>query len=128
MHSKRAPSLCEIHPALKVSSVSVSYKEFPTITHPYTHNHTHTHTFAQKVMGKLWSSQAFTFVADHTPAQEEGLLPGLCLYTELWLAKVCLIVRMCVCMCVCVYVCECTPVSMCTLRAICICVRACTFA
>ncbi|KAF5834804.1 hypothetical protein DUNSADRAFT_8388 [Dunaliella salina] len=41
-----------------------------------------------KVMGKLWSSQAFTFVADHTPANEEGLLTGLCLYTELWLAKV----------------------------------------
>lgn len=41
-------------------------------------------------MGKLWSSQAFTFVADHTPAIEEGLLPGLCLYTELWLAKVCM--------------------------------------
>jgi len=41
-----------------------------------------------QVMGKLWSSQAFTFVADHTPSNEEGLLPGLCLYTELWLSKV----------------------------------------
>lgn len=53
-----------------------------------------------QVMGRLWSSQAFTFVADHTPVTEEGLLPGLCLYTELWLAKVRLL---CVCACVCAW-------------------------
>lgn len=42
------------------------------------------------MMSNLWSTQAYSFVQENTPAGEDGLLPGLCLFTELWLAKVAL--------------------------------------
>jgi hypothetical protein len=43
---------------------------------------------ASSLLGVAWSSSALSFVQDNTPAGEDGLLPGLCLLTELWLAKV----------------------------------------
>lgn len=49
--------------------------------------HTRTYTCAHPPL-RSPPRQAFSFVVDNTPAGERDALPGLCLYTELWLARV----------------------------------------
>ena len=34
------------------------------------------------------SNEAFAFIAANSPEEDGDLLPGVCLFTELWLAKV----------------------------------------
>ncbi len=35
-----------------------------------------------------WGSAAFSYVTHTSPAGDDGLLPGLCLFTETWLKQV----------------------------------------
>ncbi len=35
----------------------------------------------------VWGAQAYAYVRDNTPAGDDGLLPGLCLYAQQWLSQ-----------------------------------------